>query len=69
MRRTLFGLVLTAMMSGPVAAQQDEIRGVISAQVEAFLANDFATAFSFASPSIKGLFGSPERFGQMVRQG
>ena len=32
-------------------------------------ADDFGTAFTFASPNIKGIFGTAERFGQMVRQG
>ena len=31
--------------------------------------DDFATAFTFASPGIKRFFGTSERFGQMVRQG
>jgi len=57
-----------------LAARADEgarpaIQGVISSQVEAFLADDFATAFTFASPNIKRLFGTPERFGDMVRNG
>jgi hypothetical protein len=42
---------------------------VISDQIAAFRADDFATAFSFASPNIKRLFGTSERFGEMVRSG
>ena len=42
---------------------------MIQSQIEAFLAVDFETAFTFASPNIQGLFGTPERFGMMVRQG
>jgi hypothetical protein len=54
----------------PMAQAQDAaIQGVIESQIEAFKADDFATAFTFASPAIKGIFGTPERFGQMVRQG
>lgn len=45
------------------------IQGTIAAQMEAFLAEDVARAFSYASPGIQALFGTPERFGQMVRQG
>jgi hypothetical protein len=45
------------------------IQGTIQAQIDAFLRDDFATAFTFASPSIRGLFGTPENFGLMVRQG
>ncbi len=45
------------------------IRSVISRQIEAFKADDFATAFEFASPAIKEIFRSPDRFGAMVREG
>jgi hypothetical protein len=41
----------------------------IQGQIDAFLADDFATAFTFASPAIKGIFGTSDRFGSMVRQG
>lgn len=69
MRRTIAAAVLAACLSLPAAAQEDAIRGVIGAQVEAFLADDFDTAFTYASPTIKRMFGTPERFGAMVRQG
>lgn len=69
MRRTIAAAVLAASVALPAAAQEDAIRGVIDAQVRAFLADDFATAFTYASPGIKRLFGTPERFGAMVRQG
>lgn len=45
------------------------IENTIQSQIDAFLVDDFATAFTFASPGIKTLFGSPDRFGQMVRNG
>jgi hypothetical protein len=45
------------------------IEATIQSQIDAFLVDDFTTAFTFASPNIKMLFGSPERFGQMVRNG
>lgn len=60
------GVVLWA--TGAIA-QEADIRGVIENQIIAFRADDFGSAFSFASPAIKGVFGTPERFGQMVRQG
>ena len=34
-----------------------------------FLQDDFATAFTFASPNIQGIFGTHQNFGQMVRSG
>ncbi len=47
----------------------DDIKSVISSQIEAFKQDDFITAFDFASPMIQGMFGTPERFGLMVRNG
>ena len=52
-----------------VFAQESKIQNVISAQIEAFQQDDVETAFSFASPKIQMLFGSPENFGKMVRNG
>lgn len=45
------------------------IETTIRGQMDAFQADDFATAFTFASPNIKMLFGTSDRFGQMVRNG
>ena len=45
------------------------IEDVIQSQIDAFLADDMAAAFVHASPNIKGIFGSPERVGMMVKQG
>lgn len=53
----------------PVVAQEDPIQSTIEQQIEALQADDFATAFSYASPTIQGLFGTPENFGQMVQLG
>ncbi len=62
-------LALSLFLLAPVSVQADPIQNVISDQISAFLEDDFETAFSYASPNIKRLFGSPERFGQMVRNG
>ena len=65
----LFGL------AGPVPAQdlspadRSAIRDVIQGQVEAFRRDDGGQAFGLASPMIQGMFGSPEVFMDMVRQG
>lgn len=59
-------LVLTVL---PVKAQQDEIKSVITGQIQSFLQDDFETAFTYAAPNIKQIFGTPERFGQMVTNG
>ena len=66
MRRTLAALLLLA---APASAQEGPIQGVIQSQIDAFLAEDVETAFSYASPMIQGMFGNPARFGMMVQQG
>ncbi|MEM8849983.1 MAG: DUF4864 domain-containing protein [Pseudomonadota bacterium] len=66
MRTLFFAAVLAA---GMAQADEGAIQGVIGSQIGAFLEDDFDQAFTFAAPSIQGMFGSPERFGQMVRQG
>ena len=60
-------LIISAPMA--VRAQSEDIEAVIGAQLDAFRADDFETAFTFASPMIKRMFGTPERFGQMVMNG
>jgi len=69
MRTWMMGAALAASMVGAAWAQGPEIEGVISNQIEALKADDFAQAFEFASPSIRGIFGTPENFGRMVTQG
>lgn len=63
----VFSLVLLALPAG--AEDRDRITGVIGAQIEAFRDDDVTRAFGFASPRIRSLFGTPERFGQMVERG
>ena len=72
MRRLLLSLVLACMpaLSAPAQeARNPAIESTIQQQFDAFRAEDVATAFSFASPNIKGIFGTPENFGMMVRNG
>lgn len=71
MLRVLLFCLAMALPVAPAQAQDRDpaIQGVIQSQIEAFLKDDFATAFTFASPAIKGIFGTAERFGMMVRQG
>ena len=69
MRIGLYGLLTAAFLALPVAAQETPIQKTIQSQIDAFRADDFATAFSFASPTIKGLFGTAENFGAMVKNG
>ena len=46
-----------------------EFKRIISRQISAFRADDAATAYSFASPSIKAKFTSSSIFMAMVRNG
>lgn len=59
-----------ALTLSPVRA--DEVadgRTVIESQINAFLTDDMAAAYSFASPSIKNLYPDQTRFFEMVKRG
>jgi hypothetical protein len=43
------------------------VRAVIERQLDAFRRDDAAEAFSYATPAIRDMFGSPENFLVMVR--
>lgn len=51
------------------AATAQAIQNVISSQMEAFRHDDAEKAFSHAAQTIQHMFGNPERFMQMVRDG
>ncbi len=71
MRSFIFACV--AGLWAATAVAQDlpraEVQGVIDGQMTAFKADDFETAFGFASPMIQGMFRNPSNFGAMVQQG
>ena len=69
MRIGLFGLLTAAFLALPALAQEEPIQKTIQSQLDAFQADDFARAFTFASPNIKGIFGTAENFGAMVKNG
>lgn len=71
MRRLLIGLALAGFVTAAHAEEPRNpgIEGVINDQITALKADDFARAFTFASPGIKGIFGTAENFGAMVAQG
>ncbi len=50
-------------------ADRSSIRDVIERQLAAFQRDDGARAFSYASPTVRRQFGTPERFMHMVRTG
>lgn len=53
----------------PGMAPRNAMEAVIAHQIDAFRADDLATAFSFAAPKIQAAFGDPANFGAMVRSG
>ena len=72
MRRIVLSFILFFAASFGIAAQEARdpaIENTIQHQFDAFLKDDVTTAFSLASPMIQGLFGTPERFGEMVKNG
>ncbi len=45
------------------------VQAIVQAQLDAFARDDAPLAFSYASPDIRKVFGTPERFMAMVRMG
>lgn len=66
---TLSGMLVSLLLTISAAAQQSEIEGTISSQIEAFKADDFERAFTFATPTLQQLFQSPQNFQRMVTTG
>lgn len=69
MLKAIFPAALVMVLANSSIAQEDEVKSVISSQLEAFSTGDVDLAFSFASPMIQQLFRDPQTFGEMVRQG
>jgi hypothetical protein len=68
--RRLFAIAFLGLgLAGPALADPGAIRTVIRDQIAAFERDDFEQAFGHASPTIQGIFRTPERFGAMVQQG
>jgi hypothetical protein len=69
----LTGLMLAALLTASSVAAQDRendaIQDVIDSQMQAFRSGDAASAFTFASPMIQSMFGTPDNFGLMVQRG
>ncbi len=72
MRQIVISLFLFMASFSPLHAQQSDQSGIentIQSQIDAFINDDFEQAFTYASPTIKSIFGNSDRFGQMVRNG
>lgn len=65
-----FSAALAVLGLGHAAlAQEAPIQNTIQSQLDAFAAKDGAKAFTYASPTIKSLFGSADTFTKMVQNG
>lgn len=62
-------MIMAAAQPAAGTDAQHGIMAVIGDQIRAFQANDLDRAFSFASPTIRTIFGTPANFGLMVRSG
>ena len=73
MLRALIRVVtLSVLLLVPPVARADEAadyQQIIAEQLAAFLADDGGKAYSYAAPSIKAIFPSPEIFMAMVKKG
>ena len=74
MRTILIALLIVPLLAHGGWAQDAQprnpsIENTIERQIEAFLVDDFATAFTFAAPNIQMIFRNPDNFGAMVRNG
>jgi hypothetical protein len=73
MRKGFLVFLAALWLAFPASAQtpgdRAAIRSTIEQQIQAFRADDGATAFGFADATIQSMFGSPERFMAMVREG
>jgi hypothetical protein len=67
--RLFFAWLTAIALALPAFAQEEPIQKTIQSQIDAFQADDFARAFTFASPNIKQMFQTPENFGAMVKNG
>lgn len=68
MRRLYVLLFSLALAAFPALAQDAPIRQTIQSQLDAIAADDYNLAFTFASPTIKAIFGDAATFEKMVRQ-
>ena len=71
--RVLFALLLAIVLHGKAVAftnaDRASVQSTITQQLNAFLADDGAAAYSFAAPSIQTMFPTQEVFMELVRRG
>lgn len=66
-----FGVALLLLLNVQPASADDrsDVTAAISAQLQAFRADDAAAAYTHAAPNITNLFPTAEQFMSMVRRG
>ena len=69
MHRLLLASLVAAPLAWAAPLHAGELNATIQKQIDAFLADDLETAFTYASPGIRQMFRTPDRFGDMVRSG
>jgi hypothetical protein len=73
MRRAFFAFAVVPFLFASSAlageAQVKAAQTVIDGQLKAFIANDGATAYSFAAPNVKRIFPTVDTFMDMVTNG
>lgn len=69
MRAGLLGMLTGALLAAAAWAEPADIEATIDRQLMAFQEDDFETAFTFASPTLQRMFGTPRNFQRMVTEG
>mgnify|MGYP006074718515 FL=1 len=68
--RYLASVFVFLLFCFPVAAsEKEDVQAIINGQFQAFLEGDVSRAFTYASPSIRSIFETPQNFGEMVQNG
>lgn len=65
----LFGILSPGAATALEEGDRTALRSLVDRQIDAFRHDDGVTAFSFATPGLREMFGDPERFMSMVRDG
>ena len=60
-----YGAILAAAVT---TGETEEVHSTINGQLQAFLEDDLGRAFTFASSSIRAMFGTAQNFGKMVQR-
>lgn len=60
---------VSARAESPSESDRTDFQRIITAQIDAFRADDGVRAYSYAAPMIQQVFPTPETFMSMVRQG